>query len=176
MEGQRLEAPGSWGSFRGPGETGPLPASPLASAPGSSPMNFSSVICRMTDAKSSSLGLSFLICKMRRGAFQSSSDGHAPRGEFCIQPPIFQKRKLILEGQGFSWDTVVPEVCMSGPQRGFTHLFHLQGQAPSSGGKGGVGDGVARNSSDSSHGEKEGSGWLGPFWACPSPSCLLPAT
>lgn len=90
------------------------------------------------------------------------------------QPPIFQKRKLILEGQGFSWDTVVPEVCMSGPQRGFTHSFHLHGQAPSSGGKGGVGDGVARNSAGSSHGEKEGNGWLGPFWACPSLSCLPP--
>lgn len=52
--------------------------------------------------------------------------GHEENFASNFEPTIFQKRKLRLEGkphtsQGFSQDTVVPEVCMSGPQRGFTH-------------------------------------------------------
>lgn len=65
---------------------------------------------------------------------------------------------------------------MSGPQRGFTHWFHLQGQASSSGGKGGVGMGWPETVQTPPTGRKTGVDGWGHSGPAPHPPACPPAT
>lgn len=156
-EGQRLEAPGRWGPFRGLGETHPsLPTSPLASAPGSSLTNFPSALCCTTMIPS----LFFLWPQFPH--LQNGGEHEDPLSflpvllHFASSPSFFRKGNRDWRGScTMTRGSVGTQWCQRfaclGPRGVSTMCFTCRARPPAwgSGGKGGLGDEVARKSSDS---------------------------
>lgn len=123
------------------------------------------------------------VCALSSSLPVLLGEPRARRRALYPPPPIFLKRKLRPD-QGFSGHTVVPEVCMSGPQGGFTHLFHLQVPPPPAAVEKMVWEtGMAGNNSDCSPTLRwrEGERWAhsGPASHCPACCAhpdLTPAT